>query len=314
MKDKIAVYGSGTIGACQATLTSGNGYPTVVIGHSEAGLERCRAVISQNWDDLIAEGLATPANKAGAMALLTITNDPSALTGSSFIFEAVAEDPAVKKAVYDQITAYCGTNVIVASTTSSISADILADLIENPSRFLVAHPFQPVHMLPLVEVVCHDRTAAETKQAMCNFLENLHRKVVVLNRSVPGFLVNRLAQALFRESFYLMEQGVTTAADIDCAVKYAVGMRYASIGLLEYYDAVGFDLESAIARNVYPDLCNTSALQQTTLSGLACGKTGQAAGIGLYDWSEKDEDDFRQRKQSPYFSGVRDWDMPVYTR
>lgn len=311
MKPKIAVYGSGTIGACQATLTSGNGYPTVVIGHSKAGLKRCRETISQNWDDLIAEGLATPSNKAGAMALLTITNDPSALVGSSLVFEAVAENTLIKKSVYDQVTAYCGTDTIVASTTSSIDANILTDLIENPSRFLIAHPFQPVHMLPLVEVVCHDHTSAETVRTICGLLEKLHRKVVVLNKSVPGFLVNRLAQALFRESIYLIEQGVTTAEDIDRAVKYAVGMRYASIGLLEYYDAVGFDLESTIARNVYPNLCNASAVQQMTLDGIASGETGQAAGIGLYDWSKRDFDDFRRRKQSPYFAGVRDWEMPT---
>ena len=85
---------------------------------------------------------------------------------------------------------------------------------------------------------------------------------------------------------YLIEQGVTTAADIDRAVKYAVGMRYASIGLLEYFDAVGYELESAIAKNVYPDLCGTRELQQLVLDGLATGKTGQAAGQGLYDWSQ----------------------------
>ena len=300
MKTKIAVYGSGTIGACQATLTSGNGYPTVVIGHSEAGLNRCRAVISQNWDDLIKEGLAAPSNQAGAMALLTITNDPSALAGSGMVFEAVAEDAFVKKRVYDQITAHCGTDAVIASTTSSINADVLAGLLENPSRFLVAHPFQPVHMLPLVEVVCHEQTSDKTVQTVCALLAKLHREVVVLKKSVPGFLVNRLAQTLFRESIYLIEQGVAAAEDIDRAVKYAVGMRYASIGLLEYYDAVGFDLESTIATEI----------QQTTLDGIASGKTGQTAGIGLYDWSKKDPDDFRRRKQSPYFSGVRDWEIP----
>ena len=93
-------------------------------------------------------------------------------------------------------------------------------------------------------------------------------------------------------------------------MKYAVGMRYASIGLLEYFDAVGFQLESTIAQNVYPDLCGTRELQKTVLEGLAPGKTGQAAGQGLYDWSEKDQDDFRRRKQSPYFDGVREWTMP----
>ena len=79
--EKIAVYGSGTIGSCQATLVIGHGIPCVVIGYSESGLERCRKAIAQNWDDLITEGLATQANKTAAMKLLTISNDPAALDG-----------------------------------------------------------------------------------------------------------------------------------------------------------------------------------------------------------------------------------------
>ena len=157
--ERIAVYGTGTIGSCEATLITGHGFPCVVIGHSEQGLERCRRTIAENWDDLIA-------------------------------------------------------------------------------------------------------------------------------------------------------QGVTTAEDIDLAVKYAVGMRYASIGLLEYFDAVGFELEKAIAENVYPDLCDTKEIQQIVLDGIAAGETGQKAGRGLFDWSGKDADDFRIRKQSPYFDGVRKWTMP----
>ncbi len=310
MREKLAVYGTGTIGACQATLTSGNGYPTAVIGHSEAGLVRCREMIRQNWDDLIAEGLATEANKKAAMRLISITNDPAALEGAAVVFEAVAEDPAVKQEVYATITRYGGEKLIVASTTSSIDAEVLAKRIQNPSRLLIAHPFQPVHMLPLVEVVRHEQTSEEAVEKICGLLRNLNRQVVVLNRSVPGFLVNRFAQALFREAIYLMEQGVTTAADIDRAVQYAVGMRYASIGLLEYYDAVGFSLEKTIAENVYPSLCDTKEIQRTTLEGLASGQTGQSAGQGLYDWSRKDEADFRRRKQAPYFEGVRLWTMP----
>ena len=89
-----------------------------------------------------------------------------------------------------------------------------------------------------------------------------------------------------------------------------MGMRYASIGLLEYFDAVGYGLESTIAQNVYPDLCDTKEIQDLVKAGLSSGKTGQAAGEGLYDWSKKDADDFRSRKQSPYFDGVKDWTMP----
>lgn len=308
--EKIAVYGSGTIGSCQATLVIGHGLPCTIIGYSEAGLERCRKAVEQNWDDLIAESLATGANKQAALALLTITNDPSALAGCTFVFEAVAEARDKKHSVYQTIEKYAAPEAVIASCTSSINAEDLAALTTRPENLLIAHPFQPVHMLPLVEVVRHKATSDETVERTMTLLNTLHRQVVVLNRSVPGFLVNRFAQALFRESIYLIEQGVTTAEDIDRAIKYAMGMRYASIGLLEYYDAVGFELEKAIAENVYPDLCGTKEIQKTTLDGLASGKTGQSAGIGLYDWSQKDEHDFRRRKQSPYFSYVRNWTMP----
>ena len=308
--EKIAVYGSGTIGSCQATLVIGHGLPCTIIGYSESGLERCRKAVEQNWDDLIAEGLAAGSNKQAALALLTITNDPSALAGCTFVFEAVAEARDKKHSVYQTIEKYAAPEAVIASCTSSINAEDLAALTTRPENLLIAHPFQPVHMLPLVEVVRHKTTSDETVERTMTLLNALHRQVVVLNRSVPGFLVNRFAQALFRESIYLIEQGVTTAEDIDRAIKYAMGMRYASIGLLEYYDAVGFELEKAIAENVYPDLCDTKEIQKTTLDGLASGKTGQSAGIGLYDWSQKDEHDFRRRKQSPYFSYVRNWTMP----
>ena len=311
MNEKFAVYGTGVIGACQATLIIGHGIPVVAVGHSEQGLIRCRKSIEQNWDDLIANGLATEANKTAAMKLLTLTNDPAALAGCTFVFEAVAEKTETKQSVYETVCQYAAADVIIASCSSSIDAGTLAALTPAPERLLIAHPFQPVHMLPLVELVVHEQTAPETVGRAKTVLEMLHRKVVTLQKSVPGFLVNRLAQALFRESLHLIESGVTTAEDIDCAVKYAVGMRYASIGLLEYYDAVGFDLESTIAKNVYPDLCSRTDTESLVLDGLANGKTGQLDGQGLYDWSKKDADDFRLRKQSPYFDTVRDWTMPV---
>ena len=258
--EQIAIYGTGTIGACQATLILGHGMEVVAIGHSQAGLRRCEQTIAQNWDDLIAQGLATEANKQAALRRLTLTQDPAALQGASFVFEAVAEQAEVKQQVYQAITTHAREDVVIASCSSSMDAEILADLAPNPSRLLIAHPFQPVHMLPLVEVVKHKGTDPLAVERTCNLLELLHRQVVVLERSVPGLLVNRLAQALFRESIYLVEQGITTPADIDRAVKYAVGMRYASIGLLEYFDAVGFGLESTIAENVYPSLCDTKEL------------------------------------------------------
>ena len=308
--EKIAVYGSGTIGACEATLIIGHGLHCTVIGHSERGLDRCKKAIEKNWDDLIAQGLVEEANKHAALNLLTVINDPTALQDCTFIFEAVAENLDVKQAVYQTIAKHAAENAVIASCTSSIDAEQLANIAPSSENLIVVHPFQPVHLLPLVEVVCHKRTAQPILSRTTALLELLHRQVVVLKRSVPGFLVNRFAQALFREAIHLIEQNVATAEDIDRAVKYAVGMRYASIGLLEYYDDVGFELESTIAQNVYPDLCANNDLQALTLEGIQSGQTGREAGMGLYDWSHKDIDDYRYRKQCPYFAGVKEWTLP----
>lgn len=310
MAERVVVFGTGTIGSCEATLLIGNGMPVIAIGHSEEGLIRCRKSVEQNWDDLIQNGLAAEQNKSAAMKLLKLTTDAKMLKGCTFVFEAVAESTDVKRNVYKQVCEFAADSAMIASCSSSIDAEILAGLTPEPERLLIAHPFQPVHMLPLVELVRHNKTSDDTVERTKAILETLHRQVVVLNRSVPGLLVNRFAQALFRESIHLIEEGITTAEDIDKAVKYAVGMRYSSIGLLEYYDAVGFELESIIASNVYPDLCKTDQIQRTTKDGLASGLTGQKAGKGLYDWSQIDEDDFRLRKQRPYFQTIQEWDMP----
>lgn len=307
MSERVAVYGTGTIGSGQATLSIGNGFETVVLGHSKGGQERCWQTISQNWDDLIAAGLATTHAKGAALNRLTITDDPAALAECTFVFEAVAENPTVKRDVYQPIRRNTAAGTVIASTTSSLEADVLAGLCEDPAHFLVAHPFQPVHLQPLVEVVPCTATADEAMAQAKALLVMLHRQVVILRKSVPGFLVNRFAQALFRESLDLLEKGVATAEDIDRAVKYAMGMRYASIGLLEYFDAVGFDLEKTIAENTYPSLCNTREVQTIVKKGIRSGCTGQKAGKGLYSWDEESLADFHARLLKPFLPSVMEW-------
>ena len=309
--EQIAVYGAGAIGAGLATLLVGNSRSVVVLGNSESGLVRCRKTVEDNWNALIEQGYATEHNKCAAMKLLTLTADPAALAGCTFVFEAVKEDVSVKRQVYKTICRFAEENVIIASTTSSLDAEILAELTEKPSQLIIAHPFQPAHLQPLVEVVRHQKTDTAVAERTCALLDSLGRQVVRLERSVPGFLVNRFAQALFREAIYLVEQGVASATDIDRAVKYAVGMRYASIGLLEYFDDVGFELESAIAQNVYPDLCGATTLQKTVLDGLDSGTTGLRAGRGLYDWESKDIPDYQLRKQAPFYKIAGTWNMPT---
>lgn len=306
---KTGVVGAGRVGAGMATLMAGHGCEVTIVGLDEDDLQRCRGILEGNLDELVQQGLATEKNRAAILRRFTLTTDTNDLKGCIFVLEAAFEDVNVKKGIYRQVEAVVAPDTLMASTTSAIPVELLTADMAHPERFAVTHPFQPAHMLPLVELVGGPNTSPSTIDRLRVFLKELDREVVTLHKSVPGFIINRLAQALFRESLYLVEQGVVSVADIDKAIKYAVGMRYASIGLLEYFDDVGFNLECDIAKTVYPDLCSTRAIQQIVLDGLASGKTGRSVGRGLYDWSQKDDADYLRRKAAPYYACFH-WDMP----
>ncbi|MGO5094926.1 3-hydroxyacyl-CoA dehydrogenase family protein [Agathobaculum sp. LCP25S3_E8] len=306
---KTGVVGAGRVGAGMATLMAGHGCEVTIVGLDEDDLKRCRGILEGNLDELVQQGLATEKNRASILRRFTLTTDTAALKDCVFVLEAAFEDVNVKKGIYRQVEAVVAPDTLMASTTSAISVELLTAEMAHPERFAVTHPFQPAHMLPLVELVGGPNTSPATIDRLRVFMEELDREVVTLRKSVPGFIINRLAQALFRESLYLVEQGVVSVSDIDKAIKYAVGMRYASIGLLEYFDDVGFNLERDIAQTVYPDLCSTRAIQQIVLDGLASGKTGRSVGKGLYDWSKKDDADYLRRKAAPYYACFH-WDMP----
>lgn len=307
--EKIGIFGTGNIGASLATLCSGNGFETVVVGKSEEGLERCRKAIESNWDELIAKKKATEKNKEAAIKLTSISNNPTNLEMCTFIFEAVAENSEIKKEVYENIEKVTKKDAIVASTTSSMTATELALLMKNKTRFIIAHPFQPAHLQPLVEVVRTDFTSDSVERRTVVLLELLDRQVVILKKDIPGFIVNRLAQTMFRESLHMIEDGIATAEDIDKAVKWAIGKRYASIGLLEYYDFVGFELEKRVAENIYPTLCETKHTQKIIKEGLKNKKTGYLAEEGLYDWREKNKEEFKKRTTDPFLEALN-WTLP----
>ncbi|MDR3225109.1 MAG: 3-hydroxyacyl-CoA dehydrogenase family protein [Clostridiales Family XIII bacterium] len=306
---RIGIVGTGNIGACNATLSIGNGFETVVVAYDEEQRQRCIDIINRNFAELKRAGKVTDGNIEAALKKLHLTFDYENLRDADFIFETVFEDVAVKKEVYEKIEAVCKRDAVIASSTSSLTAEILSVHIRHKDRFIVAHPFQPTHLQPLVELAGNRETTPETIEKAKRILEQMKRVVVVIRKELPGFIGNRLAQAMFRESLYMIEQGMASAEDIDKAVKYVVGIRYASIGLLEYFDAVGFELERDIAENVYPSLCDTKEIQQIVRDGIERGDTGLNADKGLYAWTEAQKGDFNRRKVGPFFD-MFDWNLP----
>lgn len=309
-KGLMGVCGTGRIGACLATLMIGNGIDTVVVGRSKGGIDKCREIIDSNFSELELAGKVRCDQIKRALAHLRITDDYSEMQDASFIMEAVPEECESKTATYNVLESIVSHEAIIASYTSSIISDKLFKDAACPERFVIAHPFQPAHLQPLVEIVASKRTSQDVIQRTKRILEvQLKRQTVLLKKEVPGFLVNRLAQAMFRESIYMIENGVADPNDVDKAVKYAVGVRYSNIGLLEYFDDVGFSLEKSIAENVYPSLCNAACVQERVKDGLANGNSGIRAGKGFYEWNPSCIAGYHARKTEPLLD-LFNWDLP----
>ena len=211
------------------------------------------------------------------------------------ILETIPEQAALKQALYRQLDAAWGGAPVLATNTSSLPLDALADGLKRPDRFVGVHYFQPPDAIPLVEVVRAARTSDETLAAARDTVLRCGQKPLVLQKAVNGFLVNRLQQALYREVYALMEQGIVTAADVDLCAKVMLGPRMCVTGLLEQKDISGLDTHALAMRAIVPDLCHDPAPNRLVQEMYASGRIGLKSGQGFYDWRGKDPAEVRAR-------------------
>lgn len=305
-KHPVAIIGKGMIGVSLAVLFTGNGLPTVVLAkNSEAGLEKYRTY----YKDLIAQGLVTEKQAAACERLLSFTEEYAGLRDAEVVFECVTEKLEVKYEVYCRVEANCPNLKAIASTTSAISPADLAKGVEQREKIMVAHPYNPPHMVPCVELVKNDFTAQESIDAVTELLEYCGREVCRMNKPAPGFIANRLQHALYREAVYMVEQGVCAPEDIDKCIRSSWGPRYTSIGLFDHFDYAGLDLIANIESYLYPDLCDTKEVHPSLRERLNRGDLGYKTGVGYYDWRDRDMDAFRKKTSDPYLRFFN-WKLP----
>ena len=306
MAERTAVIGKGMIGISLAVLFTGNGFPTVVLAKEpEKGLAKYRTY----YKDLIEQGLVTERQAEACEKLLSFTQDYADLADCGIVFEAVTERLEVKYQVYREIEKNCPAFKVIASTTSAISPADLALGVEQREKIVVAHPYNPPHMVPCVELVKNDFTSQEALDAVTGLLEACGREVCRMYRPAPGFIANRLQHALYREAVYMVEQGICGPEDIDKCIRSSWGPRYTSIGLFEHFDYAGLDLIANIENYLYPDLCNASTIQPYIKERLDRGDLGYKTGVGVYDWRGRDMEAFRKKTGDAYLKFFN-WKLP----
>jgi len=306
---EVAIIGSGMIAVSMAVLLSGNGVRTTLLARSDESADRASRQYNGYYTDLVGAGLLTDQEADRCKPFFRISQNWDDCSKANLVIESVYEQLSAKHAVYRQIEAVCSRETIIASMTSGIEPDRLAEGLDSSDRLIVAHPFMPPHLVPCVEIVRSKATSDETLERTVRFLESVGRTVIILKKSVDGFIVNRLQYAMLREAIHLIELGVATAADIDRTLLTSVGPRYSSIGLFEHMENAGLDLVESIQKYLNPTLCNDDSVQASLSEHVASGELGSKTGKGYLDWSTIDLQDLRTRRSTPYYRFFN-WKIP----
>lgn len=225
--ERIAIVGTGTIGASWATHFLARGFEVVATDPGPGAQDALRRYVDGSWDTAARLGLADGASPDR----LSFTTDlAEAVATSDFVQENAPERPDLKLKLLADIDKAARPEVIIASSSSGITmSDMQADCL-HAERTVIGHPFNPPHVIPLVEVVGGTRTSAETVSAAMDFYTAIGKKPVLLRKELPGHVANRLQSALYREVVHLIADGVLGVADADDAVSWGPGLRWGVMG------------------------------------------------------------------------------------
>ena len=224
---RIAIVGTGVIGASWAAQYLARDFDVIATDPAPNAEANLRNYVDEAWGQLEAIGLSPGA----ARDRLTFNLDmKAALAQADLVQENAPERPDFKIKLFADMEATLPVDSIIASSSSGITPSVMQSKCKHPERVLVGHPFNPPHIIPLVEVVGGAKTAPEAiKQAMA-FYASIGKKPIQLRKELPGHVANRLQAALYREMLYLIEQGVLSVDDTDVAVSYGPGLRWGVMG------------------------------------------------------------------------------------
>ncbi|MGD0805522.1 MAG: 3-hydroxyacyl-CoA dehydrogenase NAD-binding domain-containing protein [Candidatus Bathyarchaeia archaeon] len=227
---RIACVGSGLVGQGWAALFALSGYQVTLEDVREEQLDEALRRVERQMNFLESSGLASSADKA-LRRLRKTTSLSEAVTGADYVQESVYESYAAKKEVYGEMDEAAEPEAILASSSSGLMmSEIQKAAKRHPERCIVAHPWNPSYLVPLVELSPGEQTSPNTTKRTYKLMEDIGKVPVVLRKEVPGFIANRLSSALWREALNLVDTGVASAEDVDKAIVNGPGLRWAIMG------------------------------------------------------------------------------------
>ena len=282
---RVAIVGTGTIGASWATYYLAQGFHVTATDPAPDAEEALRSFVTAAWVTVPGLGLADGARPDR----LTFTRDVrQAVADADFVQENAPERPELKVELFAEIDDATRPDVIIASSSSGIRMSVIQAECRHPERTVIAHPFNPPHIIPLVEVVGGAKTAPQTIQDAISFYRSIGKRPIHVKKEIPGHAVNRIQAALYREVVHLIDQGVLDGADSDDAVSWGPGLRWGIMGQNMVWHLGGGQggirhfmdpLMPLVARPLWADLGSpelTPELQETIVDGVLAEAGGRS--------------------------------------
>jgi 3-hydroxybutyryl-CoA dehydrogenase len=213
---------------------------------------------------------------------------------TQWIIETVSEKIELKTDIFKSLDQRVPSHIPIGTNSSGFPISMIAQGLITASRMMGAHYFMPADIVPLVEIVMGEKTDLEMAQQVCNLYRTINKKPVLVKKDIPGFLANRIQHALMREALSLVDAGIATPEDIDDAVRYSFGFRYAAVGPMTQKEISGWDGMANAAKEIYPSLYNISAIPPSLAKLMAEGKTGMKAGEGYRTWNAQESKDMTE--------------------
>ena len=281
---KLSVIGAGTMGTGIAQVASTAGWEVIVNDTHQAQLDQASENLVKVMNRLVEKGKIDQSTADGILGRIDFTDDPAYFENSDLVIEAIVENLEVKQRVFSHLEKIVREDTIIASNTSSLSLASIGSALQHPGRFIGIHFFNPAPLMPLVEIIpavqTHDETTKTSKQWIDSW-----KKVTVLAKDTPGFIVNRVARPFYGESLRIYEEGIGDFPTIDWALKEFGGFR---MGPFELMDFIGNDINYTVTETVFQSFFYDPRYKPSfTQKRMAeAGFLGRKTGRGYYDYSE----------------------------
>jgi len=293
---EVAIVGMGTMGAVIAQVFAQNGYQVKGYEAHDKALQTAQKVIQMNVGGL-SEDEEINSKEEILANIQYVSSIAEAVESANIVIEAVNENKEVKEKVYREIDAALPTNSKILSNTSTLN--IFPLMCERRLKdTIIAHWFAPPHIIPLIEVVKGEQTSDETATLTMALMEKLGKVPVLIEKYIPGFVINRILRILGREAFFLIEEGIITPEQLDLAIKASIAPRMMVLGLMQRYDFTGLDLS---ARNLQdkeffdPPHDNEP---EPLVSRVKKGDLGVKTGRGFYDYGDRKIEEILQERDT----------------